>query len=74
MNVYYVATLSRYVLVEATCEARARERGREALLALRADNAERRGREAPVNIRTVRLASEDEIELWRWHQEMLASD
>lgn len=62
MAAYYVATLARYVLVEAANEADARELGRSAL-------AELAGNAAP-NIRTIRPATEDEIESWRWHQAM----
>ena len=72
MSTYFVATLARYALVEAAGESEARERGQIALHALYADLRERLGREVPVEIRTVRLATADEIELWRWHQEMVA--
>ena len=71
MTTYYVATLARYVLVDADDEIDARERGFAALHDLYADDG-RAG--AVINIRTVRLATEDEIELWRWHQENVARE
>jgi hypothetical protein len=71
MTTYYVATLARYVLVDADDESDARERGHAALLHLYADDG-RAG--AAINIRTVRPATDDEIELWRWHHEMVASE
>ena len=72
MTTWYVATLSRYVLVEAEDEASARELGQTALHDLYADLRERLGREVPVTILTVRQASDDEIDLCRWHDEMVA--
>ena len=72
MSTYFVATLARYVLVEAAGETEARERGQADLHALYADLRERLGRKVPIEIRTVRLATADEIELWRWHHEMVA--
>jgi len=69
MTIYYVATLARYILVEADNESDARERGHAALLKLYAGDG-RAG--APINIRTVRPATDDEIELSRWHHEMVA--
>lgn len=59
---WYVATLARYVLVQARDAAEARARGEAAL-----------GGTA-LMIRTVRLASADEIELQRWHDEQAADD
>lgn len=67
---YYIATLARYVLVEAENEDHARERGLLALHELYADVRTKRGCEVPINILTVRLASEDEIEFWDWHMEI----
>jgi hypothetical protein len=58
----YVATLARYVLVEAENEAQARKRGQSALSEQNAMTA----------IRTVRLATADEIELAEWHQHFVA--
>ena len=63
MPMYYVATLARYVLVSASSEEEAQTLGRAALADLDPD--------VPINIRTVREATADEIELWNWHQEML---
>lgn len=63
MFTYYVATLANYVLVNAANEADARELGRAALVELTGN--------ATPNVRTIRLATNDEIELSRWHQEML---
>ncbi|QDU76914.1 hypothetical protein Pan97_39710 [Bremerella volcania] len=74
MKTYLVATLARYVLVEADDETQARELGRPALHDLYADLRQRLGREVPIEIRTVREATEDEIELWTWHHEMLARE
>jgi hypothetical protein len=74
MPQYYVATLARYVLVEAENADQARELGRLALHDLYADVRERLGRDVAVNIRTVRLATADEVELCTWHREMIASE
>ena len=71
MNTYYVATMACYVLVEATDEAAARDAGRPALQAL---YNERLGRVVPVEIRTVRLATPDEVADWKWDQETLARE
>jgi hypothetical protein len=65
MTMYYVATLSQYVLVDAPDDASARESG---LKALQSERVERR---TPMEIRTVRPATADEIELWNWHHDML---
>ena len=74
MTTYFVATLARYVLVEAHNEIDARERGYAALHDLYADLRERLGKEVPIDILTVRPATDDEIELWRWHHEMLSRE
>ena len=66
MTTYYVATLARYVLGDAANEADARELGHTALVELT-------GNAAP-NIRTIRLATDDEIDFWRWHQEVLGRE
>jgi hypothetical protein len=66
MTTYYVATLVNYVLVDTANETDARELGRAAL-------AELTGNATP-NIRTIRTATSDEIELSRWHHEMLARE
>ena len=74
MTTYFVATFARYVLVDAEDETQARELGRDALHDLYADLRERLGREVPIEIRTVREATEDEIELWTWHHNMLNAE
>lgn len=71
MSTYLVATRARYVLVDAENETQARELGRPALYDLYADLRERLGREVPIEIHTVRLATGDEIQLWNWHHEMV---
>lgn len=71
MNTYLVATIARYVLVDARDEAEARELAMPALRELYADVRRRLGREVLIEIHTVRLATKDEIELWKWHHEML---
>ena len=74
MTTWLVATLARYVLVEAEDESTARELGQAALYDLYADLRERYGRDVPINILTVRHATDAEIDLWRWHHEMLARE
>jgi hypothetical protein len=66
MTTYYVATLARYVLVDAANETDARERGHAALIELTGN--------ATPNVRTIRPATDDEIDFWRWHQETLARE
>ena len=68
---YYVATLARYVLVEAEKENEARRLGADGLKALHSDVEKRLGKDVPVNILVVRPATSDEIELDRWNREML---
>jgi uncharacterized protein DUF4314 len=70
--IYYVATLARYVLVEAENEWEARERGYAALYQQYEDVRRRFGCGMPVEIRTIRPATEDEIEHMRWHEEYVA--
>ena len=74
MTTYLVATLARYVLVEAEDETQARELGHAALYDLYADLRKQYGREVPVEIRTVREATRDEIELWNWHHKTLKAE
>ena len=74
MTTYYVATLARYVLVDATDEHEARVKGSAALWDLYADVRERLGCDVPIQIRTVRPATGEEVELMRWHNEMVARD
>ncbi len=70
MTIYYVATLARYVLVEAMDEPAAREAGMKALPELYAPE----GRAAPIEVRTIRPATDDEIELQCWHNEAIARE
>jgi hypothetical protein len=70
MTTFYVATLSTYVLVNAKDEAMARELGQAALQKMYAE----RGRHVPINIRTVRPAIDDEIELQAWHRGLVARE
>jgi len=65
-QMFYVATLARYALVEAADEQEARAKGTDALAAL-----DQRG---SIEIRTVRPASGEEIRLARWHEEMLSQN
>jgi hypothetical protein len=74
MTVYYVATLARYVLVEAADEHDARRLGQDALYELHADARERLGKDVPINVRKVRPATDQEIELQRFHDEAIASE
>ena len=74
MTTYFVATLARYVLVDAANGCEARELGQVALNELYADLRARLGCEIPIEIRTVRAASNEEIDLWKWHHEMVASE
>ena len=71
-SMFYVATLIRYVLVEAESEAQARELGHAALEELYGELRRRQGAEMPVEILTVRPATPDEVEFWRWGEEVLA--
>ena len=73
-SVYYVATRTRWDLVQATDEQDARTKGHAALHAQYADLRERLGREVPVELRTVRLAAPSEIEQWGWHQQNVARE
>jgi hypothetical protein len=74
MTTYYVATLARYVLVDANDESQARELGQIALHELYADLRQRWGKDVPIEIRTIRAATSDEIDLMKWHQQMLAAE
>lgn len=71
MTTWLVATLARYVLVDAEDETAARELGQAALHELYADLREHYGQGVPIQILTVRPATEGEIDLWRWHHEMI---
>jgi hypothetical protein len=74
MTTWYVATLARYVLVEAEDEASARELGQAALHEMDTEIHERLGRDVPITIVTVRPATEGEIGLQRWHDEVVARE
>ena len=74
MTTYFVATLARYVLVDAENEASARTAGQMALYDLYADLRAKLGRDVPIEITTVRPATNEEIELMRWHHEMVARE
>ncbi|MEX0718372.1 MAG: hypothetical protein WD066_17385 [Planctomycetaceae bacterium] len=65
-SMFYVATLARYVLVEAGDEREARANGEAALRDLAPG--------APIRIRTIRPATADEIELAGWHAEAVARE
>ena len=71
---YLVATLARYVIVDAADETDARMRGQATLWDLYADIREREGRDVPVTVQTVRPATEDECELWDWHHAKVAEE
>ncbi len=74
MTTYLVATLARYVLVDAESESEARRLGQPALYDLYAELRERLGRDVPIEIRTIREATQDEIDLWNWHHKMLEQE
>jgi hypothetical protein len=74
MPTYYVATRACYVLVEAEDDTQARERARPALHEQYADVRKRLGTDAPIEIRTIRVAADDEIELYEWHREMVGRE
>ncbi len=74
MTTYYVATLARYVLVDAENEVLARELGRSALHKLYAEDPERIGTEVPITIRTIRPATSDEIDFEKWNREVRARE
>jgi hypothetical protein len=65
---YRVATLSRYVLVEANDETEARTLGEVALGELFPELMRK------ALIRSVTLATAEDIELWKWHQDFLARE
>jgi hypothetical protein len=71
MTTYYVATRARYVLVGAADEDAARERGRIELRKKYVDARQCHDRDVWIEIHTVRPATADEIELGRWHAEMV---
>jgi hypothetical protein len=71
---FYVATLARFVLVEAENEEQARERGAAALEELYAELRRQFDAEMPANILTVRPATSDEVEFSWWNEETLARE
>ena len=72
MTTYYVATLSMWTLVDAADESAAREAALPGLQKLYAEAGSRIGRDFPIEILTVRPATQGEIEQLRWHNEMVA--
>jgi len=74
LTTWYVATRACYVLVDASDEQAACSDARPALRELYAGVRERLGRDVPIKIHTVRPATDDEIELWNWHHEMVARE
>jgi len=74
LTIWYVATRACYVLVEASDEQAACSDARPALRDLYAGVRERLGRDVPIEIHTVRPATDDEIELWNWHRETVARE
>lgn len=74
MTTWFVATRTAYVLVDAEDEGTARRDAYPGLYDLYADLRKQLGREVEVTIHTVRPATDDEIELWNWHNEMIARD
>ncbi|TWT34987.1 hypothetical protein KOR42_53370 [Thalassoglobus neptunius] len=73
MTTFLVATLSRYVLVDAADEDQARQLAKPGLEELYAKERERFGNDFPIEILTVRPATQEEIDLWNWHHQMIAS-
>ncbi len=69
-KMWKVATRVRYVLVDAPTEEQARIDAMPLLDELYADYREKYGNH-PIEIHTVRLATDAEIQLWDWHQEMV---
>lgn len=74
MTTYLVATLARYVLVDAANEDEARALGQVALHDLYADLRKRLGKDVPIIVRTIRPATDEEIDLQRYHDEMMARE
>lgn len=74
MATFYVATLARYVLVDADSEDEARHLGAAALHDLYADLRTNLGRDVPICIHTVRPATSDEIDMQRWHDRMVTTE
>jgi hypothetical protein len=74
MITFYVGSLAYYVLVDAPSEVEARRLALPLLHELYAEIRQRLGRDAPINITTVRPVTDDEIELQRFHDEAVARE
>ena len=74
MTTYLVATLARYVLVDAESESEAERLALPVLHALNADIREKSDHDVPVVIHTVREATQEEIDLWNWHHTKLKEE
>jgi hypothetical protein len=70
---YLVATLARYVLVDAANEDEACRLGYIALRKMFVDEAGPFAKEVPINLDTVRPATDDEIALQRAHERNVAA-
>jgi hypothetical protein len=70
---YLVATVARYVLVDAANEDEARRLGLIALREMFVDEAGPFAKEVPINIATIRPATDDEIALQRAHDRNVAA-
>jgi hypothetical protein len=68
-----VATVARYVLVDAANEDEARRLGLIALREMFVDDAGPFAKEVPINIHTIRPATDDEIALQRAHDRNVAA-
>lgn len=71
---YYVATLARYVVIDALNEDDARTKGHAALVDLYADVRARTGKDRPIQIQTVRKATPGEVELCAYHEARVAEE
>ena len=71
MTKFYVATRVRCVVVDAANEPEARELAMPDLQRLQDEVNALSGRNFPVQIHVVRLATDDEIEMYRWSRELL---
>jgi len=74
MSIYFVATVACYVLVDAANEDEARRLAEPQLYELYAETRRKLGRDTPIQIHTVRLATAEEIKLQRSHDEMVARE
>lgn len=72
MTTYFVATPTMWTLVDAADESAAREAALPGLHKLYAQTGSRIGRDFPIEIHTVRPATDGEIEQLRWHNKMVA--